>query len=169
MTQIVDAAGNAAQISYDTNFRVVAVTDAIGQVTPFTYGQTNDIYKITKVTDPFGRFASFSYDFSSRLAQITDVIGLTSQFPYDSGAFIQAMTTPYCTTSFQKGGTDPNRWLVTTYPDGEQERVEFIQSSTISIPDSGPLATVPAGLGRLFTNLGYPETLFLGRQAYTDT
>ena len=53
-----------------------AITDAIGQVTTLTYGNTNDIYKITRVTDPFGRFADFAYDSLGRLTNITDVIGL---------------------------------------------------------------------------------------------
>ena len=62
MTQVIDPQGNALQIAYDGNFRVVAVTDAIGQVTTLAYGDTNDIFKITQVTDPFGRFATFSYN-----------------------------------------------------------------------------------------------------------
>src|SRR5207249_2943574 len=69
MTQMVDPAGNAIQITYDGSFRVVAVTDAIGQVTTLSYEMANDIRKITKVTDPFGRFATFGYDSSNRLSQ----------------------------------------------------------------------------------------------------
>src|SRR6185503_2276776 len=62
MTQVIDAAGNTAQVSYDGSLRVTAVTDALGQVTTFSYQHTNDPLKITKVTDPFGRFATFNYD-----------------------------------------------------------------------------------------------------------
>jgi RHS repeat-associated protein len=75
LTQEVDAQGNAITMTYDTNLCLVAVTDAIGQVTTLTYGlpETNivsgtnvwvvsaDPYKLTKVTDPFGRFATFTY------------------------------------------------------------------------------------------------------------
>jgi YD repeat-containing protein len=48
LTQIVDPFGNAVTLSYDANLRLAAITDAIGQVTTLTYGNTNDIYKITR-------------------------------------------------------------------------------------------------------------------------
>jgi RHS repeat-associated protein len=78
LTQEVDPQGNAITMTYDSNLCLVAVTDAIGQVTTLTYGlpTTNfvsplngvvsvvpaDPYKLTKVTDPFGRFATFNYE-----------------------------------------------------------------------------------------------------------
>ena len=85
LTQLIDPFGNAVSLTYDANLRLVAITDAIGQVTTLSYEHPTDIYKITKVTDPFGRFATFDYDASDRLIKITDVIGLTSQFTYDDG------------------------------------------------------------------------------------
>ena len=67
LTHEIDPQGNAVTLTYDTNFCLVAITDAIGQVTTLTYGlaSTNigsgddvdppaDPYKLTKVTDPFG-------------------------------------------------------------------------------------------------------------------
>jgi len=168
MTQVVDPAGNAANITYDANFRVVAVTDAIGQVTTFSYGNTNDILKITKVTDPFGRFATFAYDSSNRLAQITDQIGLTSQFQYDSGDFIQTMITPYGTNSFTQGSDGRTTWLVRTYPDGAQERLEYNESSANTVPASDPAAIVPAGMGLLNNYLEYRNTFFWDRKAYAE-
>ena len=83
---MIDPFGNAVTLTYDANLRLVAITDAIGQVTTITYEHPTDIYKITKVTDPFGRFAAFEYDASSRLTNITDVIGLTSEFTYEATA-----------------------------------------------------------------------------------
>jgi YD repeat-containing protein len=82
LTQLLDPFGNAVTLTYDANLRIVAISDAIGQVTTLTYGNTNDIYKITRVTDPFGRFADFAYDSLGRLTNITDVIGLNSRFTY---------------------------------------------------------------------------------------
>ena len=106
LTQIVDPQGNAVTLTYDANLRIVALTDAIGQVTTLTYGVPSDIYKVTKVTDPFGRSATLNYvevdtDWSYVihddcptpsyqeipttnlfLQEITDVIGLSSQFGY---------------------------------------------------------------------------------------
>jgi len=45
LTQILDPFGNAVTLTYDGNLRIVAITDAIGQVTTLTYGNTDDIYK----------------------------------------------------------------------------------------------------------------------------
>ena len=136
LTEIVDAAGNAVRLTYDAQLRVVAVTDALGQVTRIAYQRQADPLKITKVTDPFGRSARFEYDAQGRLIKITDVIGLTSEFRYD-GDFISSMTTPYGTTTFRSGLlTDPfltsggggwkdaHRWLEATDPLGQTERLE---------------------------------------------
>ncbi len=168
LTQIVDPAGNFVQITYDNNFRVVGITDAIGQVTTLSYQNPSDNLKITKVTDPFGRFATFTYDASNRLAQITDTIGITSQFTYDSGDFIQSLTTPYGTNSFEKGENGPQRWLVTTYPNGEKDRVEFYESGYIGIPDSDPAATVPAGMSVANIYNTSRNSFFWNRKAYAE-
>ncbi len=73
LTQIVDPAGNALTFTYQ-GLRIVAVTDAIGQVTTLTYGDgiNLDNRLLTRVTDPFGRFASFDYEKRS----ITDGTGI---------------------------------------------------------------------------------------------
>src|SRR5438105_235712 len=63
LTQIADSAGNALTLTYDQDLRIVAVTDAIGQVTTLTYGGINLTNRLlTRVTDPFGRFAAFDYE-----------------------------------------------------------------------------------------------------------
>ena len=62
LTQVVDPAGNAVQINFDSGLRVTNIVDAIGQVTTFSYTNVADPLKITKVTDPFGRVANFTYD-----------------------------------------------------------------------------------------------------------
>ncbi|HEX3718012.1 MAG TPA: RHS repeat-associated core domain-containing protein [Verrucomicrobiae bacterium] len=72
LTQSIDPQGNAVTLTYDTNFCLVAITDAIGQVTTLAYGLPSKIldeddivpadqYKLTSVTDPFGRVATFGY------------------------------------------------------------------------------------------------------------
>lgn len=55
----------------------------------------------------------------------TDSIGMRSSFSYNSGTFINAMTTPYGTTSFVTGQNGVQRWLEATDPQGNKERVEF--------------------------------------------
>jgi YD repeat-containing protein len=129
LTEIVDPAGNAVTLTYDAQFRVVAITDAIGQVTRIAYELPSDRLKITRVTDPFGRSATFTYDAQGRLMTITDVLRLTSRFTYD-GDFITSMTTPYGTTTFRTGVLDnptpfEHRWLEATDPLGETERLEI--------------------------------------------
>jgi RHS repeat-associated protein len=166
LTQMIDPAGNAVTLTYDGNLRLVGLTDAIGQVTTVGYTNAADIYKITSVTDPFGRSAEFGYDASNRLAWITDVIGLTSQFSYDAGSdFVNALLTPYGTTSFvaSEGGT--NTFLETTYPDGSRERVEFNQTLGNGTPYSDPPASIPAGMLTEDSNLNYRNTYYWSRSA----
>lgn len=161
LTHLMDPFGNALTLTYDENLRLVAITDAIGQVTTLSY--VSDVpesepffYLISRVTDPFGRFASFEYDFgfsSTRLIKITDVIGLTSQFVYQDVPigggvtnrtdFIQALITPYGTNTFiaTSGGI---RSLETIYADGSRDRVEYSQATIPLQPD--PPSSVPAGM-----------------------
>jgi len=50
LTQVIDPAGNAVNLTYDTQLRVTAITDAIGQKTTLAYASTSDPFKITTVT-----------------------------------------------------------------------------------------------------------------------
>jgi YD repeat-containing protein len=119
MTEVDDPHGNAVKIKYDNEMRIVAITDAIGQVTTFCYNdswQTQSSvcsqpqaatnppsnFQVTQVTDPFGRSAFFGYDpATAHLTSITDVLGITSSFVYQkSSDFIDTLTTPYGTTQF---------------------------------------------------------------------
>jgi RHS repeat-associated protein len=164
LTQVVDPFGNAVTLTYDGSLRLVAITDAIGQVTTVTYGNTNDIYKITQVTDPFGRSASFSYDALDRLTNITDVIGLTSQFTYETnGDFINSLITPYGTNTFIRGDNGNTRALDTIYADGSRDRVEFNQST--SIPGSEPQSTVPTGMATQNGLMVFRNTFYWSRSA----
>ena len=165
LSQIVDPYGNAVTLTYDGNLRLVAITDAIGQVTTLAYGNTNDLYKITQVTDPFGRFATFSYDALGRLTNITDVIGMNSQFAYQTnGDFINALTTSYGTTTFISGDNGNTRALDTIYPDGSRDRVEYNQGAP-GIAMSDPAGSVPQGMNTLDTYLVYRNTFYWSRNA----
>lgn len=165
LTEKIDPAGNSIHFTHDEDFRLVAVTDAIGQVTTIHYELPHDFFKITKVTDPFGRTATFDYDTSGRLIKITDVIGLTSQFAYetDSG-FVNTLITPYGTTTFSKTEVAPIRSVDINYPNGERERVEFneSESSTTMISAAN---TVPQGMATYNNNLHYRNTYWWDRKA----
>ncbi len=142
LTQIIDPSGNALSFSYDSNMRLVAVTDAIGQVTTLEHAWPGDIRKVTKVTDPFGRFATFSYTGNSNeLTSVTDVLGLTTTFAYDTNEFLISMTTPYGTTTFSNDRPRVPRssWdysLIATDPEGNREKVHYIEP--MDVPPFGP-------------------------------
>jgi RHS repeat-associated protein len=157
LTQSIDPMGNALTFTYDSNMRLVAVTDAIGQVTTLEHKWPGDIWKVTKITDPFGRFATFSYNGNSNeLSSITDVIGLTSTFTYDTNEFPTSMTTPYGTTTFANTRsvtplTSYDYALTATDPEGNQEKVHYIEP--IDVPPLGP--PLPTSINVGGTNVSF--------------
>jgi YD repeat-containing protein len=44
LTQMIDPHGNTVQLTYDANLRVVAITDAIGQVTTVGYQHPQGLF-----------------------------------------------------------------------------------------------------------------------------
>jgi RHS repeat-associated protein len=134
MTQISDPQGNSAYIQYDSNLRLSTITDAIGQVTTFSYLSDTfgdpGFYLVSQITDPYSRSATFAYDSTDTyLISITDTIGITSQFSYDtSSSFINSLTTPYGTYSFltytfSDDFADTLNLLKFTMPDGSTAAV----------------------------------------------
>jgi RHS repeat-associated protein len=166
LTQVVDPLGNGVNYTYDGTFRMVAVTDALGQVTTLSYGSTNQsdtlFYKIIRVTDPFGRYATFDYNASNQLRKITDILGITSEFVYGTGDFITSLSTPYGTSSFAKGESGRNRWLEATDPLGQKERMEYVDGPA-SIPGSEPVA--PSGLNLDNYWLNYRDGFYWDKKA----
>ncbi|MGI0149421.1 MAG: hypothetical protein ACREDF_07820, partial [Thermoplasmata archaeon] len=146
MTSLRDPQGNGIQFTYDEDLRLVAVTDALGQVTTLSYELSTDPLKITRVTDPFGRSATLGYDGAGQLIRVTDVLGMSSEFDYGASAdFIRSLTTPYGTTTFRTGigpNTTTDRWVEATDPLGGTERAHyFITNAAIGSSE----AEVPAG------------------------
>lgn len=167
MTQARDPQGNAISFSYDSQLRLVSVTDAIGQVSTLSYDLTSDPLKITKVTDPFGRSASFEYDPDGHLIRITDVIGIKSEFSYGSLDFINALTTPYGTTQFSWGNA-PNVtdfWLQAIDPLGGTERINYV-AGTSAIPNTEPAAVVPTGFTSHNLNIASWNTFYWDKRAW---
>lgn len=129
LTKLIDPQGQALEFTYDANFRMTKITDAIGQETLIAYHPTQT-YKIVSVTDPFGRVAGFEYT-NGKLTKISDTrtpTPITSTFQYTVGDFINQMTTPYGTTSFHHDAQPLdtiNRWIIITDPLSQKERVEF--------------------------------------------
>ena len=175
LTQEIDPAGNTNTYTYDASLRIVSVKDAIGQVTTLAYGLAADPLKVTKVTDPFGRFATLDYAQIGgiwELVKITDTIGITSQFSY-SGDFINALTTPYGTTTFTNGesfgpgiyGTNYTRWIEATDPLGQTEHLEF-RDEAPGIPFSE--ASVPTNINSFNQFMNYRDCYFWDKKAWHD-
>jgi YD repeat-containing protein len=187
LTQRVDPMGNAVTVSYDADLRVIALTDALGQLTTLSYGTiTNNCappdpaqsYSVlTRVTDPFGRSAAFDYTLMSPcttneilvLSRITDVLGLASQFDYNSKGVIQQMTTPYGVTMFNVGNGPPTnatmRFVETRFPDSSRERVEYNQSLDLGVGAQEPVATLPRGMSTFNNFLYARNTYYWSRNA----
>ena len=153
LTKKSDPQGQSLTFTYDTQFRLTTVTDALGQNTVLTYGLAADTRKVTKVTDPFGRAALIEYNAAKQISKLTDVLGLATTFTYSSGDFISSMITPYGTTSFRAGenageGYLNIRWAEVTDAAGNRERLEFRHLSPflkdkISPPPSSLYGALP--------------------------
>jgi len=169
LTQLIDPRGQSVSLTWDAQSRLVAVTDAIGQVTTISYDLSTDLLKITKITDPFGRFATFTYNSAGQLASITDVIGMSSAFAYGPNDFVNALTTPYGRTSFRHepnaGNTANLRFIEATDPLGGTEHVEF-QWETPSLAATAPSSDVPTGFAPWNTNLDHYNTFYWDKRAW---
>lgn len=170
MSQMADAQGNAITFGYDANFRLVTVTDAVGQVTTLTHGSNTPgdpkFYIVTAVTDPFGRSALLTYDANNRLTAVQDQIGIISAFNYDANGKVVSLTTPYGVTSFDVGtATVPVKgvmsWVEVTEPNGGKQRVESLQYSTTPASD----AAVPAGMPLLNQYMNFRNSYYWDTKA----
>ena len=168
LTELIDPQGNTLAFTYDSSFRLVALTDAVGQVTTLSYANSGDPLLITKITDPFGRTALLSYDSSGRLMSITDAVGMTSSFAYDDTDFMTSMTTPYGTTTFRRGpdslAAGSFRRVEATDPEGGTERLEYHLGTTAGIPAQLP-ADVPAGFAAWNEDMDQYNSLYWSKQA----
>ena len=88
MTQIVDPAGKAVHLTYDSSLWLTTVTDAAGSPPmTITYASTNpadsNYYLIKTITDPLGdRPLLISIQTKITSLWIHDSVGITSQFVY---------------------------------------------------------------------------------------
>jgi YD repeat-containing protein len=166
MTEWRDPKGNGLTFTYDANLRLVAVADAIGQVTTLSYDLTSDPLKITRVRDPFGRAATFEYTPTGRLSRITDVIGIQSAFTYGTGDFISMLTTPYGRTVFRYVESGRDHYLEATDPTGAIERVEF-RAAAPGVASSVPAAELPAGMSVANGFLQYRNSFYWDKRAWS--
>ena len=179
--QIVDSRQNTLTLTYDSQFRIAAITDALGQVTAVSYSGSDN--KITEVRDPFGRSASFRYNTDNQLVAIRDMIGITSEFGYGtetSAGLIVSSTTPYGTTTFNCGDVfdsgNRTRWVEATDPLNGKERVEYVDYMS---PGSGIIPDVlangwtdpniiPQGMNCSLNYLYYRNTFYWDKKAMDE-
>jgi len=103
--------------SYDTNGRLVSITNPVGLAQTFTYDASG---LLATATDPFGRKLSFTYDASNRIKSFTDPAGRAYAYTYDAN----------------------NNLASTTYPDGKSrkylyENTNFPHALTGLIDENG--------------------------------
>lgn len=197
LTQFVDPAGNAVTLTWSGD-RLLALTDAIGQVTTLSYDHPAAPELITKVTDPFGRFATFDYgsflltldpDNNTNtppvitnvyaLTKITDVIGLVSEFNFQvvpatnntTDLSLVSMSTPYGITSFSKGqggGPGGTTRFVETLYPDGSRDRVEYNQNTNGIAFSDPSAEVPQGMNVFNRYLHGRNTFYWSRNAYAQ-
>ena len=160
LTEVRDPQGNALHFTWDASLRIVAATDALGQVTTVSYELQSDPLKITKITDPFNRTATFAYDVDGRLQSITDLLGLQSAFTYGTSDTIATVTTPYGVTRITTGEDGIKRWAEITDPMGGRERVQY----GAAVVAEDPLNTLPQGMA-VSNELSHHNTLYWDKVA----
>ena len=86
--------------------------------------------------------------------------------------FVTTLTTPYGVTQFTNAESGTTRSMEILYPDGNRERVEFNQSTTLGIAGSDPPQTVPSGMATTNEYLYFRNTYYWDKQgcayAYGD-
>jgi RHS repeat-associated protein len=172
LTQIIDPQGQSLAFTWDEDFRLVAVTDALGQVSTIQYDLAADPLKITSITDPFGREAVFTYNALGQLESITDVMGMTSRLVYGGDDFITTLTTPYGTTSFRYEPSALNsmfntRFIEATDPLGGTRHMEF-QFQTPSLAATESASVVPTGFGSRNIDLDHFNTFYWDERAWRE-
>jgi RHS repeat-associated protein len=169
LSSIVDPNGQTLTFTWDAQLRLVAVTDALGQVTTLQYGD-GDVLKVTRVTDPFGRTAQLTYDADGHLASVTDVINLRSSFTYGNADFIAALQTPYGVTTFRTPAISGEnaRAVEATDSLGATERLEFWWQGA-PVPASVPADQVPPGFESHNAYLDQITSLYWGKGRNTNT
>jgi len=178
MTALGDPQGNKVTLTYDGQMRIVAITDAVGQVTTLSYGLSSSPLLVTQITDPFGRSATFTYNASGQLASITDVLGITSSYTYGQGSdpdFINTLTTPYGSTTFTYGDSSTNsslgdtRFLKAVDPLSRTTYVEFDQGVDAGDSSGGVLknpSLMPTGMNVCDEFLYYRNTFYFDPNQY---
>jgi RHS repeat-associated protein len=147
--KIIDRMGNATILAYNTtNYNLTSITGCTGAHLNLAYVGSY-LTSITGTTPAGGGLtANIGYSSAYYIQSITDSIGMSSTFSY-IGTFINAMTTPYGTTSFSYGDylvdaslPSTERWLKATDPAGGTEELEYLDDEQGTINGTGPITGI---------------------------
>jgi YD repeat-containing protein len=91
LTALIDRNGNTTQLSYDSENRLVTVTDPVGRHLYFSYLNNSGNSPVSSVTSDIGLTLSYTYDSQGRLTQVTKPDLTTISFQYNTSSLITAV------------------------------------------------------------------------------
>ena len=94
----IDPLGNAAEKTYDPNFRPSVLTDPAGNATQLDW--SDDGANLAEVTDASGATTQLNYDELNNLTGVTDTSGNSSTFTYDGALLISSTDALGNTTTY---------------------------------------------------------------------
>ena len=131
----VEPDGRVTSYAYDSNDRLVSITDPADRVTQIRYAGG----KLDEIQDPAGRITRFVHDAAGNLIRIINPDGTTREFSYDARHLVLSQTDERgLTTSYGYDGT--GRVITATLPDGTSR--SSASSSTDALVDD-PVSTSP--------------------------
>jgi RHS repeat-associated protein len=114
LVALYDNDGNSLKFGYDSNAKLISITDTLKKVTKITY---NSKGLIAKITDPFSRTALFAYDAKSNLISLTDMGGIKTKLSYDVDVYINSIDYGEGPWQFYIEPSDGIRGTVDYYPE----------------------------------------------------
>ena len=85
LLSIIDRNGNTTQLTYDSSYRLITVTDPASRHLYFSYA-TPASYLVTRVSSDTGVSLSYTYDGQGRLSQYTKPDNTTVSFQYNAAS-----------------------------------------------------------------------------------
>jgi len=143
---ITDPNNHSTIREFDTNGRLIKLTDALGKYRSFTYDSSwnratmtnernqtwhygyNSYGDMTSVTDPLNHVTTYDYgsDGKHLLYAITDPLNHTTTFAYDSGRHLTAVTDPNSNTTTYTYSTEVGKTgLLTSVTDARNNTTEY--------------------------------------------
>ncbi|WP_323860155.1 RHS repeat-associated core domain-containing protein [Xenorhabdus szentirmaii] len=121
LTEVELPDGVTQQLKYDSERRVVAVTDGEGRTTRYTYGAFD---LLTQMTRPDGTTLHFGYDRLTRLNTVTASTGEIYRYERDAAGQI-IRETDFTGRILEYQYDKLGRRTLTQYPDGQQLRWHY--------------------------------------------